>query len=550
MAGVLLAGSERTLHYEGTVAGRVRRDRITRLTVHLRSSRDPKGEQLGGLVSQVVRNVVAERSHLSRDQYAEQFGAAPEDFQSIRRFAREYGFRVVDDRAVRETHARQAAHRTVELEGSAAAVRRAFGVELLRVRDLHGNVYRTYQGALSVPQDYADVIVNVLGIDTRPQGAPRLRVLRRSGGYEGEQAPGAGFSPLEVSRLYRFPDGLSGRGETIAILEFGGGFRRHDLRRYFRGLGLQIPHIRTVSVGGDGNSPTKDPQGADAEVSLDIEVAGAVAPESKIVVYFAPNTSRGFLRAVNTAVHDRLHQPSIISISWGGAESTWTLRDMQSISEACQAASLLGISVFAAAGDSGATDGLPDARPHVDFPASSPFVTACGGTRMTVLGDGSIEESVWNDAADSGTGGGISAVFSLPDYQSGPGIRVPASLDPSVGPGRGVPDIAGNADPQTGFQTRVDGVSMVIGGTSAVAPLWAGLCARLNQGLGKPMGFVNTLLYSVVSAAPGALRDILKGDNDTTGQLGGYQAGLGWDACSGLGTPADGAKILAALKSP
>jgi kumamolisin len=165
------------------------------------------------------------------------------------------------------------------------------------------------------------------------------------------------------------------------------------------------------------------------------------------------------------------------------------------------------------------------------------------------------DETVWNDAPDSGTGGGISAVFSPPPkYQTGPGISLPASLSPGVGPGRGVPDIAGNADPVTGYKVRVDGVDTVIGGTSAVAPLWAGLFARINEGVGHQVGFVNTLLYSAIAAAGdvskgGALRDVTQGTNDTTNLLGGYRAGVGWDACSGLGTPANGTRMLDILKS-
>jgi kumamolisin len=331
------------------------------------------------------------------------------------------------------------------------------------------------------------------------------------------------------------------------LIELGGGFRRRDLRRFFTGIGVEQPSVQAVSVAGARNRPTS-PDSADGEVMLDIEVVGAVAPGAKIVVYFAPNTNRGFLRAVNAAIHDTVHQPSIISISWGGPESTWSLLDMHSLDQVFQAAAALGISVFVAAGDDGSTDGVEGTTPNVDFPASSPFVTACGGTRLVVAADNSITETVWNDGPGSGTGGGISAVFPPPDYQSGPGIVVPPSLDPTVGPGRGVPDIAGNADPATGYAIRVDAVDMVIGGTSAVAPLWAGLFACFNQGLGRSVGFANPLLYSVISATPGALRDVVTGNNDTTGRLGGYAARPGWDPCTGLGTPADAGKILGALQ--
>lgn len=546
----LLAGSGRTFRAEENILGRLDAGKSIRVTVHIRPSNDPDGEGRLSFVHDLIDRGPSERSHLSRSAYAKQFGVSSEDVQKVRRFAVARGLRVVADNVAAQTFANPLGHRTLELEGTAGAVGKAFGVDLVRVAGKDGRVYRTYNGVLNVPQAYGGLIANVFGLDSRPQAAPRLQRLGTRGAFE-SRAADAGFTPDQVANLYNFPAGLTGAGQTIAILELGGGFRRRDLRTYFKALGLEPPSISVVNVGRGANAPEGNPDGADAEVMLDIEVAGAVAPGAKFVVYFAPNTNRGFFKAVNAVVNDNLHKPDILSISWGGAESTWTLRDMQSIDEVLQGAAAVGLSVFVAAGDAGATDGIPGAVAHVDFPASSPFATACGGTSLTVAsGGGAPTETVWNDAADSGTGGGISSVFSPPPkYQTGPGIRLPPSLNPGAGSGRGVPDIAGNADPATGYKVRVDGVDMVVGGTSAVAPLWAGLFARINEGLGRSVGFVNTLLYSAVTATPGALRDVTVGDNDTTGQLGGYQAAPGWDCCSGLGTPADGELILQALKS-
>jgi kumamolisin len=273
---------------------------------------------------------------------------------------------------------------------------------------------------------------------------------------------------------------------------------------------------------------------------LDIEVAGSIAPGANLAVYFAPNTDAGFLQAVTTAIHDSVRKPSVVSISWGGPESSWTTQAMTAFDQAFQAAGALGVTVTVAAGDNGSSDGVTDGLAHVDFPASSPNVLACGGTHLIGSGQTITSETVWNDGTSGGaTGGGISAFFIPPPaWQSG--INLPPSANPGSKPGRGVPDISGDADPVTGYQVRVDGQNTVIGGTSAVAPLWAGLVALLNQGLGKPVGYLNPWLYTNATSIPGAVHDITSGNN------GAYQARSGWDACTGWGS-VDGAKVQGAL---
>jgi len=308
-----------------------------------------------------------------------------------------------------------------------------------------------------------------------------------------------------------------------------------DLSNYFSSLNIKEPQVISVSVDGGTNSPTT-PDSADGEVMLDIEVAGAIAPAAKIVVYFAPNTDQGFLDAITTAAHDSANQPSVISISWGSAESQWTSQALTNFDEAFQAAAAMGVTVCVASGDNGSSDGVNDGNNHVDFPASSSFVLGCGGTAMQTSNEQIVNETVWNDLPNGGsTGGGVSNVFPLPTWQDG--FDVPA---PTVqGGGRGVPDVSGDADPNTGYNILVDGQTEVIGGTSAVAPLWAGLVARINQQMGKPIGFLNPLIYAQAVEASG-FHDITQGNNGT------FSAGPGWDACTGLGSP-DGAQLLAAL---
>jgi kumamolisin len=355
------------------------------------------------------------------------------------------------------------------------------------------------------------------------------------------QAAGASsYTALQVAQLYDFPAGLDGSGECIGILEFGGGYNPADLTKYFAQLGIAAPSVTSVPVDGVDNSPG-DPQ-ADPEVALDIEVAGTVAPGARIVVYFAPFTEQGWVDALTTAMHDRTNKPSVISISWGYAEGEavqgfeWTAQAVQAVNQTLQEGAAMGVSVCVASGDSGSSDGINDGLAHVDFPASSPYSIGCGGTQLTAANDTIKSEVVWNQNGSGG--GGISAMNPLPAWQKG---IVPPSVNPGHPTGRGVPDVCGDADPSTGYQIYYNGQAGVVGGTSAVAPLWAGLLARLNQKLGTPVGYFNPLLYSTLGKSSD-FNDIVKGSN------GAYSAGPGWDACTGWGSP-NGANLLQAFSA-
>jgi len=274
---------------------------------------------------------------------------------------------------------------------------------------------------------------------------------------------------------------------------------------------------------------------------LDIEVIGALAPKADIVVYFAPNTDAGFLDAISDAAHAS-PAPVALSISWGQSEDAWTVQARTAFDQALADAAALGVTVTVAAGDDGSTDRATDGKSHVDFPASSPHALACGGTRL--LADpatGTVTaETVWDNGVGKGaTGGGVSDAFGVPTWQATVGVPTRAGA-----PGRGVPDVAGVADPQTGYQVRVDGRDLVIGGTSAVAPLWAALLARLAQSTGRRFGLLQPALYASVPAGAVAagFRDI------TTGSNGAYTAGPGWDPCTGLGVP-DGTALLTTLRA-
>ena len=513
---VALPGSERSALTGAREIGAVNPDERIEITIVLRPS--PSSAILSA--EKIGSTLPNERSYMTREEFEASQGAAPEDMAKVEAFAKEHGLTVVSASAAR---------RTLVLSGTSAQLASAFGVKLARYDHPKG-AYRGRTGPIFLPSKLSSIVQAVLGLDDRPQARPHLREFKRT-------QRGVSYTPPQLARLYDFPKAVDGSGQCIGIIELGGGYTSQDLSTYFAGLGVPPPKVTAVGVDGGTNSPRIDPN-ADGEVMLDIEVAGGVAPGARIVVYFAPNTDRGFLDAITTAIHDSQNKPSVISISWGGPENGWTPQATQAFDSAFQEAAPLGVTVCCAAGDGGSSDGETDGIAHVDFPASSPHVLACGGTRLTSKGGVITSEVVWNDEPGGGaTGGGVSDVFLLPSWQNN--ANVPSSANPRGHTGRGVPDVCGDADPATGYDVRVDGRTAVFGGTSAVAPLWAGLIALVNQQLGVPIGYVNPLLYGKINNT-GALRDITMGNN------GAYSARQGWDACTGLGSP-DGSKLLASF---
>src|ERR1700691_5899195 len=516
-----LPGSERQVPPDAELVGPCPADTIIEVTLYLRS-KDPSGLQ------QYVQEISEPGSHsyLTPQQFAHKFGANPADVEAVTNFAQRHQLNVIGHDLGR---------RSVTLSGTAARMSEAFGANLQHYR-YAGGVYRLRQGSIQIPASFANVITGVFGLDNRPQGRTHFRILSKTAAVPGAVTPET-YTPLQLAAVYDFPGGFTGQGETIRIIELGGGYNQTDITNYFQQLVCSpAPSVTAVSVDGATNSPTGDSNGPDGEVELDIEVAGAIAPAAQIAAYFAPNTDQGFIDAVTTAVQDANLKPSIVSISWGGPESSWTEQSRDALNSACEDASTMGVTVLAASGDDGSSDGTTDGTPAVDFPAASPFVIGCGGTKLTISGGAIGSEQVWNETAgdEGATGGGASEVFALPTFQQSAGV--PKASNGFVG--RGVPDVAGNADPETGYNVIVDGQPSVIGGTSAVAPLWAGLLALINESLGANVGYVNPLLYAAKAEA--TFHDIPSGNNGT------YSAGKGWDACTGLGTP-DGAALLTAL---
>jgi kumamolisin len=519
-----IRGSERVPLHGARSLGPVPEDERFEITVRIRRKAPLQTLAAEGFHAD---RLPRQRRYLTHNQYAETHGADPVDIAKVVAFAQTHGLVVVDS---------DTARRSVFLSGTAADFTAAFGTAIEHYEH-DGGTYRGRTGPLTIPAELTDIVEGVFGIDDRPVAKPHFQYYRPTPSI-GIQAHAAGnsFSPTDLAKLYNFPTDLNGKGQCIAIIELGGGYRTADIKAYFHKLGLPVPKVKTVRVDGGKNQPSTA-DSADGEVMLDIEVAAAIAPEALIAVYFAPNSDKGFLDAITSAIHDKTNKPSVISISWGSAEKNWTGQSKSSFNQAFQAAASLGVTICCASGDNGSGDGETDGKAHVDFPASSPYVLGCGGTKLTAVGATIESEQVWNEGSNSATGGGVSDFFPLPDYQNTAGI--PPSANDNHHFGRGVPDVAGDADPMSGYTVRVDGQEFVIGGTSAVAPLWAGLVALINQRLGHPAGFLNPMIYgSLVDT--GSFQDISTGNN------GAYAAKSGWDACTGWGTP-NGTKLLQVL---
>jgi cell division septation protein DedD len=503
----------------------------------------------------VHHNADTPTGHLSREEFAERFGASQADLDLVVAFARAKGLEVEETSTAR---------RVVKVFGTVEQMNHAFGVDLGRYES-PTETYRGREGAVNMPQDVSNVVEGVFGLDNR-------RMARRAGTRVAPRPPKAfgptsgrvetvavptdfgpslnvtALTPPQVASLYDYPLTPGAAGQTIGLIEFGGGFAQSDLNQFFSGLGggLTAPTPTVVGMDGVTNNPGVDIN-ADGEVTLDICVASSVASNADVAVYFAPWTEQGWVDVITNAVHDATNNPSVLSISWGWPEFegiegfTWTQQAINALNQTFQDAAALGVTVFAASGDSGSDCGQGDGAAHVLYPASDPFVSSCGGTRISDVSGASFTETTWAQSFGT-TGGGISDFFSLPTYQIGAGVPLSANDGHQ---GRGIPDIAGNADPASGYNLIVDGSSFPgVGGTSATAPLYAALVALCNAKLGRSVGFLNPLLYALNNT--GVIRDIADNASNATGGAPGYTAGPGWDGATGLGV-VDGQGLLAAL---
>ncbi|GAC1414334.1 MAG: S53 family peptidase [Candidatus Velthaea sp.] len=497
---VVLAGSEKPLDPRTTLLQAVDPHERIDVTVRLRPD-------------QAIPDAYAGEA---RDRFEQQHGARQDDIAKVTAFAHDYGL---------EVGGISRAQRTIGLSGTAGQMHAAFGVDLAQYRTPE-ETYRGRVGVITLPAAVADAVGGVFGLDDRSTSKSHLVPAAAANSARG-------FTPLDVAQAYRFPAG-DGSGEHVAVISLGGHYDDAAQAAYCKRLG--VPHVPFHVVNIDGGADNPADAGPTGENTLDAQIIGSVVPNADKTMYIAPNTDRGFLDAISTALHDD-HHNTAMSISWGGPEERFTPQALRAFNELFKEARAMGVNVFCAAGDNGSADGVNDGNDHVDFPASSPGVIANGGTKLVTGAGGDIaKETVWNELrwGEGATGGGISALNPKPPIQR--------AIDIS---GRGVPDIAGDADPTTGFQILVPAgphgksALQLIGGTSAVAPLYAALAARLEQNLGRPLGDLQRAIYS---APPSDFNDITSGNN------GSFKAAPGWDAVTGRGS-VDGAALLAYLRA-
>jgi kumamolisin len=520
-----------------------------RLTVTIYVQRDPQAapapaaHELGRLASHA-------RTYLRPEQAVAVFGAAQADLDAVVEFAERHKLKAVEQ---------SIAKRLVRVSGTVKQLGDAFGVELRHYT--HPNpdigVYRSYEGEVQLPTELAGVVEGVLGLDDRKM--VRTRPLKSARVAEAAKAnvqpPANAYTPPMLAKLFDFPAG-DGAGQCVAVFAFNeqsakGGYVASELEEYFTEvLDLPTPTLTDVVVQGPGNRPGDGSERSDStgEVLLDLCTVGGVAPGADVAVYFTEFTEEGWVNAIKAAVSDTTNKPRVISISYGNPEDdetkgAWTGQAIKLVNGAFEQAAAQGITICCASGDDGSADEPETNTPHVDFPASSPWVLGCGGTRLEAdPATGEISsETVWNDLPENGaTGGGVSRLFALPEWQTAAGV--PDNADGGKTTGRGVPDVASLADPETPMWVLTPGGKLGgVGGTSAAAPMWSALVTRLNQLLGTPLGFCNPQLYALAGGV--GFKDIVKGGN------GSYQAGPGWDPCTGWGRP-DGTALLQALKAP
>jgi hypothetical protein len=481
-----------------------------------------------------MKTLPGHRKFLSKKEFTAQYGAAQSDLDKVTEFARNSGLAVVWT---------DIAQRVVIVSGTVAQMNKVFHADL-GLYERGKEKYRGREGFISLPNEVADLVEGVFGLDNR-------KMARRASNF----SPANSLTPLQVAKYYNFPAG-NAASQTIGVFEFSdpvagdAGYVPSDVSDYFTtnkgiGPGLSSPTLTDVPINGAANSPGTE---NDFEVLIDICVAGAVAQQASINVYFTTWDENGWVLAIKEAVHPTKGEtsPSALSISWGWGEFetadnvSWTQMAMNQVSAMFQEAAAAGISIFVASGDYGSDCELGDGKAHVFYPASDPWITSCGGTEIGSE-SGSYAEVTWPD-----TGGGISAAFPLPAWQAD--ADVPVSVNSGHAAGRGIPDIAGFAN---GYSVVQGGTTQgPFPGTSETAPLYAGLIALLNENLGQPVGYLNPTLYALAAdpGVTGVFRDINDGTSNAQNGAPGYKSGPGWDACTGLGV-LDGGNLLIELQA-
>jgi kumamolisin len=507
---------------------------------------------------------------LTRTELADLYDPGEDRFELVRAFARAHDLKVVEVSRARHD---------VVLEGSVRALNRAFGVTLHHFSHEHGR-YRAYEGSIQVPQELADVVEGILGLDDVPVHRPRT----------GAGVARLALTPAQLANHYGFP-AVDASAQRIALVQFSGGFHNDDLKAYADLMGLRLPVITEVPVeGADGHSGQNAPLspdrtraiaaawkegtsftelhtkfGADLatfmatmEVTMDLQLAVALGGGAAVDVYFAPQGKDGWRRVLYAAIGepvgstDAKHPPvpTVLSVSWGDSESAFGPMALRVVNDTLVAVERKGVLVCCSSGDRGASNEFPSpsgsngSAVNVNFPASSPVVLACGGTSLLPAhGASDLEERAWRETMlglPMASGGGMSGFFARPAHQSAidatplPGTWRADGTAPGF-VGRWVPDVAANASFESGAAVVVGGEELSAGGTSAATPLCAALLTRVSAAVGHSLAGLAPWLYE---GGRTTCTDITKGTDDVSaGPASFYRAASGWDACTGLGAP-------------
>ncbi|MFI2199877.1 protease pro-enzyme activation domain-containing protein [Streptomyces sp. NPDC020192] len=457
------------------------------------------GKALDTFVAEVSDPHSASYGHyLTKAQFAARFGRTDAEIKQVKDYLRAQGL------TVGKVHS---GNLLVDASGTAAQLEKAFGTKLSTWRDAtSGRSFYANDSAPTLPSAIASIVSDVAGLNNR------LHLHRQAPStVHPHNGPGGGYTPAQLKGGYNVSGTYTGSGQKIALLEFDG-FQQSNITTYDNNYGLGSPTPTVQKVDG-GSGALGDGQ---VEVELDIEVLHAIAPKANVTVFEGPNSDAGEVDTYQAIVDSGI---PTTSISWGAAESARTTSGINAVDAVFKAGAAQGLGFYAASGDSGSDD-AGDGGTSVDYPASDPYVTGVGGTRLTVTSSNAFSKEV----AWSGGGGGKSSVFKIPSWQT--------SVQKSAGGGfRQVPDVSAHANPTPGVSIYSQGSWSSVGGTSAAAPEWAAFAALYNQqakAAGKAnLGFANPALYS---AAGTGFHDITSGSN------GAYSATTGWDFTTGWGS--------------
>ena len=494
------------------------------ITVYLKRDKHENGMTIQEYADAVIAGT---QPILGHDEYVYQFGAIKDEVILVADWATSNGL-IVEEATINSA--------TAKLSGTVEQFNNIFNISLQTVTE-DGREYITHTGNITVPTDIDGVVDLILGLDNSVSFSHNAILDSTT---PGDLDPNliSSPTPVDLALAYKFPrapggDLVQGKGACVAIIELGGGWTTQNLTSTFTRISQPNPTIVDVGVDGGYNDGGFDANSS-GEVMLDIYCVGAVVPAAKIAMYFAPNSFQGFIDTIITPTNDTTNNPSVISVSWGTTDTNWSSASRNAFEVALAAAVVKGITVFIAAGDYGvrAISGGPTYT--VQYPGTSPYCVCAGGTVISINNDYSIASEIpWGTSGGSfAGGGGVSGIFSVPTWQTGFNSKLYPGGTVSALTGRGIPDVSAMATGYTFYYGSGNATGTFLG-TSATAPLLAGMMARLNQMSGKRIGFVNADWYAVRTTA---FNDQTSGDNHG-GNTVGYMADTGWDAATGLGTP-------------